>query len=195
MATTTQHQKDYEKATRAYMQHDYRQAATILKQLVADCPKDAMYRLLNGHVQLALENYRESIAEYEAVLTLTKDNSILECARTGIKTAEERLRVEASNATQVSEFSLESGDEFDFTQPDPSMQNARQTFMQAPLKSSDIDIAEAANFDFDEVSTEDTKAQKRQDTGGETPWTAMWCSWMTWMTLTNCKGLLPSLPL
>jgi twitching motility protein PilJ len=169
MATTTQHQKDYEKATRAYMQHDYRQAATILKQLVADCPKDAMYRLLNGHVQLALENYRESIAEYEAVLTLTKDNSILECARTGIKTAEERLRVEASNATQVSEFSLESGDEFDFTQPDPSMQNARQTFMQAPLKSSDIDIAEAANFDFDEVSTEDTKAQKRQDTGGGDP--------------------------
>jgi len=155
------------------MQHDYRQAATIIKQLVADCPNDAMYRLLCGHVHLALENYQDAIAEYQSVLSLSKDNSVLECANSGISAAQERLKtanISASN-TQISDFGLDGGDEFDFTQPDPTMQNSRQTFMQAPLKSPEIDIASSADFDFDEVganngTADDTEAHRRQDTGG-----------------------------
>jgi len=174
MATTTQYQKDYEKATRAYMQHDYRQAAALMKQLVADCPNEPIYRLLYGHIHLALENYQESIAEYQLVLSLTKDRSILELANSGITTAQDRLKAEAVNSTQttqISDFGLVSEDEFDFTQPDASMQNSRQTFMQAPVKSPAMDMTSSADFDFDEVglnngTKDDTEAHRRQDTGG-----------------------------
>ncbi len=175
MATTTQHQGDYNRATRAYMSHDYRQAATILKQLLAERPNDASYRLLSGHVHLALENYQDSIAEYQLVLNLTKDNSILECARSGIKMAEERLAAEANKPGSIS---LEVEDEFvedefdEFTQPDASMQSARQTFMQAPTQFPEM--VTSSDFDFDEVdvsngSREDTEAHRQQDTGGGDP--------------------------
>ena len=170
MASTTQLTKDYSAATAAYMQHDYRRAAALTKQLIAECPDQPLYHLLYGHIHLALENYQESIAEYQSVLSLAKEKEILDCANSGITTARERLKAEAVNYTQISEFELESGDDFDFTQPDPLMQS-RKTFMQAPLKSPEIDMASAADFDFDEAGFSndpkgDTEAHKRQDTGG-----------------------------
>ncbi|CAN1212204.1 methyl-accepting chemotaxis protein [Tumidithrix helvetica PCC 7403] len=91
MASSTQYQKDYEKASLAYMQGDYSKAADLTAQLVKDCPSEPMYRLLHGHVNLALEKYKTSINEYQAVLGLTNDVSIIEYANGGITAATERL--------------------------------------------------------------------------------------------------------
>ncbi len=91
MASSTQYQKEYEKASLAYMQGDYSQAGKLTQELVKACPSDPMYRLLHAHINLALERYQDSIGEYETVLHLTDDNSILEYAHSGIAAAKERL--------------------------------------------------------------------------------------------------------
>jgi twitching motility protein PilJ len=91
MASSTQYQKEYEKASLAYMQGDYSQAGKLTQELVKVCPSDPMYRLLHAHINLALERYQDSIGEYETVLHLTDENSILEYAHSGIAAAKERL--------------------------------------------------------------------------------------------------------
>ena len=91
MTSGTQYQKEYEKASLAYMQGDYKQAGTLTQQLVQACPSDPMYRLLYAHINLALERYQDSINEYETVLQLTGEHSILEYAHSGIAAAKERL--------------------------------------------------------------------------------------------------------
>ena len=107
MASSTQYQKEYEKASLAYMQGDYSQAGKLTQELVKACPSDPMYRLLHAHINLALERYQDSIGEYETVLHLTDDNSILEYAHSGIAAAKERLDINDDsyryNCTSLSE--------------------------------------------------------------------------------------------
>jgi len=91
MTSGTQYQKEYEKASSAYMQGDYQQAAKLTKELVKGCPNEPMYRLLHAHTNLALERYQDSINEYENVLRLTDESSIVEYAHSGIAAAKERL--------------------------------------------------------------------------------------------------------
>ncbi|MFM7602572.1 MAG: methyl-accepting chemotaxis protein [Pseudanabaena sp.] len=98
MASSTQYQKEYEKASLAYMQGDYSQAGKLTQELVKVCPSDPMYRLLHAHINLALERYQDSIGEYETVLHLTDDNSILEYAHSGIAAAKERLDLNDDNS-------------------------------------------------------------------------------------------------
>jgi twitching motility protein PilJ len=105
MASSTQYQKEYEKASLAYMQGDYSQAGQLTQELVKVCPSDPMYRLLHAHINLALERYQDSIGEYETVLHLTDDNSILEYAHSGIAAAKERLDLNDDSYGQVDEFS------------------------------------------------------------------------------------------
>ncbi len=108
MASSTQYQKEYEKASLAYMQGDYSQAGKLTQELVKVCPSDPMYRLLHAHINLALERYQDSIGEYETVLHLTDDNSILEYAHSGIAAAKERLDINDdgySMGSGVGEFS------------------------------------------------------------------------------------------
>lgn len=105
MASSTQYQKEYEKASLAYMQGDYSQAGKLTQELVKVCPSDPMYRLLHAHINLALERYQDSIGEYETVLNLTDDNSILEYAHSGIAAAKERLDLNDDSYGQVDEFS------------------------------------------------------------------------------------------
>ncbi|NUN63395.1 HAMP domain-containing protein [Pseudanabaena biceps] len=114
MASSTQYQKEYEKASLAYMQGDYSQAAQLTQQLVQGCPNDPMYRLLHAHINLALERYQDSIGEYEIVLQLTDDKSILEYAHSGIAAAKERLDINEDfyADSNLGEISNVSADQF-----------------------------------------------------------------------------------
>ena len=91
MTSGAQYQKEYERASSAYMQGDYPQAAKLTQELVKVCPNEPMYRLLHAHTNLALERYQDSINEYENVLRLTDESSIVEYAHSGIAAAKERL--------------------------------------------------------------------------------------------------------
>lgn len=96
MASSTQNQKDYEKASLAYMQGDYERAVELAKPLVRDQPNEPTYRLLHGHINLVLEKYQVAVDEYEAVLSLTEDAAIVENANWGMTTARDRLEQVAS---------------------------------------------------------------------------------------------------
>jgi twitching motility protein PilJ len=155
MATTTQYQKDYEKATRAYMQHDYRQAASLIQELVQKCPKEPMYHLLHGHISLALEDFATSIAEYETVLNLSKDKAIVECAYSGIAAAKERMNAQPMNTVQF-EMAMEAEDgiDLDDSASPPTSPNNRPTYVYPST---------SASYDFDDASPE----HKDDSAGGQ----------------------------
>ncbi len=117
MTSGTQHQKEYERASSAYMQGDYQQAAKLTKDLVNSSPNDPMYRLLHAHTNLALERYQDSINEYENVLRLTDESSIIEYAHSGIAAAKERLDLDEDmgsgnnfNNSSASSYAQDQGD-------------------------------------------------------------------------------------
>ena len=117
MTSGTQYQKEYERASSAYMQGDYQQAAKLTKELVNGCPNEPMYRLLHAHTNLALERYQDSINEYENVLRLTDESSIVEYAHSGIAAAKERLDLDDDmgsdnnfNNPSASSYTQEQGD-------------------------------------------------------------------------------------
>lgn len=155
MASSTQYQKEYEKASLAYMQGDYNQAAKLTQQLVQVCPNDPMYRLLHAHTNLALERYQDSISEYETVLRLTDDNSILEYAHSGIAAAKERID---PNDDSYNDFSLGdmnsslSADEFREKQHayEDSSYSTESTYMQESWSSDPSgEQSYTANKEFD----------------------------------------------
>ena len=117
MTSGTQYQKEYERASSAYMQGDYQQAEKLTKELVNGCPNEPMYRLLHAHTNLALERYQDSINEYENVLRLTDESSIVEYAHSGIAAAKERLDLSDDmgsgdnfNNSSTSSYTQDQGD-------------------------------------------------------------------------------------
>ncbi|MFM7887716.1 MAG: methyl-accepting chemotaxis protein [Pseudanabaena sp.] len=141
MASSTQHQKEYEKASLAYMQGDYNQAAKLTQELVQVCPSEPMYRLLYAHINLALERYQDSIGEYETVLQLTDDNSILEYAHSGIAAAKERLDIDDRYSdNNLADVVSSSNDEFSneqYAYDNDNSYNAQSTYMQGAWSSGD----------------------------------------------------------
>lgn len=91
MASSIQSQKEYEKASLAYMQGDYHKAIGITNQLVKDQPDDPTYHLLHGHVNLVLNHYQDAINEYQQVLGLTQDTTVIDNANWGMANATARL--------------------------------------------------------------------------------------------------------
>ena len=157
MASSTQHQKEYEKASLAYMQGDYNQAAKLTQQLVQVCPSDPMYRLLHAHINLALERYQDSITEYETVLQLTGDNSILEYAHSGIAAAKERLDLDDSySANNLGDMVSASGDEVrnnQYAYTDDSY-NSQSTYMQGSWATGNSNGQANSEFDFEDFNSD-----------------------------------------
>jgi len=91
MASSIQHQRDYDEATRAYRNGDYGKAVKLTEQLVRACPEEPTYRLLSGHLNLVLEQYPVALRDYESVLMMTSEATIIEMAKSGIAQVSERL--------------------------------------------------------------------------------------------------------
>ncbi len=153
MASSTQYQKEYEKASLAYMQGDYSQAGRLTQELVKVCPSDPMYRLLHAHINLALERYQDSIGEYETVLQLTDDNSILEYAHSGIAAAKERLDLN-DDSYGLGDIGKSSVDDFSNNQ---YAYNTQSTYMQGAWSSDNSSgqsgSTHVEDFDFEDFST------------------------------------------
>ncbi len=160
MASSTQHQKEYEKASLAYMQGDYNQAAKLTQELVQACPSEPMYRLLHAHINLALERYHDSIGEYETVLQLTDDNSILEYAHSGIAAAKERLDLDDSySENNLADMVSSSNDEFrnkQYAYDNDNSYNSQSTYMQGAWSSGDSGghSHTTNDFDFDDFNSD-----------------------------------------
>lgn len=172
MASSTQYQKEYEKASLAYMQGDYSQAGKLTQELVKACPSDPMYRLLHAHINLALERYQDSIGEYETVLHLTDDNSILEYAHSGIAAAKERLDIKDDS------YSMGSADEFSSKQQYAYEDNSynQSNFNTQGSWSTDDSGGQSTgssridSFDFEDFSSDTSmNGSSQYSYGAETP--------------------------
>jgi twitching motility protein PilJ len=157
MASSTQYQKEYEKASLAYMQGDYNQAGKLTQELVNVCPSDPMYRLLHAHINLALERYQDSIGEYETVLQLTDDQSILEYAHSGIAAAKERLDFNDESYSLGNMGSSE--DSFSYKQYDYEDNTYQPDYKQGSWSSDDSGGQSTGSnhvndFDFEDFSAD-----------------------------------------
>ncbi len=157
MASSTQYQKEYEKASLAYMQGDYNQAGKLTQELVNVCPSDPMYRLLHAHINLALERYQDSIVEYETVLQLTDDQSILEYAHSGIAAAKERLDFNDESYSLGNMGSSE--DSFSYKQYDYEDNTYQPDYKQGSWSSDDSGGQSTGSnhvndFDFEDFSAD-----------------------------------------
>ncbi|PZV14016.1 MAG: methyl-accepting chemotaxis protein [Pseudanabaena sp.] len=157
MASSTQYQKEYEKASLAYMQGDYSQAGKLTQELVKVCPSDPMYRLLHAHINLALERYQDSIGEYETVLNLTDDNSILEYAHSGIAAAKERLDLD-DDSYGLSDIGSEADEFSDKQYAYEDNKSNQSTYMQGSWSTNDSGGQSTGSnriddFDFEDFSS------------------------------------------
>jgi twitching motility protein PilJ len=149
MAPTTQDQRDYEKASLAYMQGDYQNAAKMTETLVKESPDNPTYRLLNGHINLVLEKYQTAVEDYQIVLQLTSDTAIIENANWGMETATDRLRQdeeEVNGSYTANTF-------------DPNVDNSNASFPE-PTQAYD---SFNSGFAMDEVEFEDPFALEQDE--------------------------------
>jgi twitching motility protein PilJ len=169
MAPSTQNQKDYEKASLAYMQGDYESAIAMTGQLVRECPDIPTYRLLNGHINLVLEKYQTAVEEYQIVLQLTGDSAIVENANWGMATATDRLKQEAEDLTNGDNPDYASDyDDYTYTFDRPPENFVEEAFPTPPQDLggvSDLDeFEDPFSFDQDDFMTQATNIQSIQTT-------------------------------
>jgi len=150
MAPTTQDQKDYEKASLAYMQGDYQNAAKMTETLVKESPDNPTYRLLNGHINLVLEKYQTAVEDYQIVLQLTSDTAIIENANWGMETATDRLRQDEEDV---------NGSSYAIDTFDPNADNSNPSF---PEPNPAFDSFNSG-FAMDEVEFEDPFALEQDE--------------------------------
>ncbi len=110
MASSIQNQQEYEKASLAYMQGDYRKAIDITNQLVKEYPDNPTYHLLHGHVNLVLNHYQDAIKEYQKVLGLTEDVTVIDNATWGMDNATARLNQSIDDNAIDQYYESESAD-------------------------------------------------------------------------------------
>jgi len=147
MAPTTQDQKDYEKASLAYMQGDYQNAAKMTETLVKASPDNPTYRLLNGHINLVLEKYQTAVEDYQIVLQLTSDKAIIENANWGMETATDRLTQDEEEL---------NGSSYNANAFEPNVGNSNASFPEPSQAFDSFD----SGFGLDEGEFEDPFAEQ-----------------------------------
>jgi len=101
----------YKQAELAYMQGKYDEAAGLIEPLMESTPEDPKVRLLRGHIYCyGLQDYRQALADYEAVTGLTQDPSFIDYANQGAQTCREFGGGELSSNVAVQERPAEGDD-------------------------------------------------------------------------------------
>ncbi len=83
-SSSTHHTQAYQKAVAAYVQGHYDEAARITDELVGTRPDDPNLRLLRGHIYCCQQQYNEAHAQYQAVLSHTRDPDLVNLANESI---------------------------------------------------------------------------------------------------------------
>ncbi len=84
-----EYEQTYVQAYKAYMQGNYKQAATLIDQLVQHLPYDPNISLLRGHIYYVLQQCDVAKIEYQKVLKFTDDQEIIRLANNGLDNIKE----------------------------------------------------------------------------------------------------------
>ncbi|MBW4626763.1 MAG: HAMP domain-containing protein [Brasilonema octagenarum HA4186-MV1] len=127
-----EYEQTYVQAYKAYVQGNYKQAATLIDQLVQHLPYDPNISLLRGHIYYVLQQCDVAKIEYQKVLKFTDDQEIIRLARNGLDNIKEyQQKLDAQD--------FEKHDKKDNNFPDSSQS---QTVKKQELENS----AENQNF-------------------------------------------------
>ncbi|WP_293122594.1 HAMP domain-containing methyl-accepting chemotaxis protein [Microcoleus sp. bin38.metabat.b11b12b14.051] len=176
MATSTNFQQDYQRAEVAYMDGNYSEAAALVYQLVEDFPEDPSARLLCGHIYCyGLQQYEVAREQYNVVLGLSDDPSLVEHANNGITYTDQFLsgelqteHFEALSAETELEFYPDISMEEGLEDPDlalfgrnaPSSDSAKT---QSPEDLENEDLADLGMSGFPWEAEDDSHAASVED--------------------------------
>jgi twitching motility protein PilJ len=86
MASGTNYSQEYGQAEKAYREGDFTQAAKIIDRLAEEYSDNPSVLLLRGHIYCSgFQNYDLAKEQYEAVLGLSSEQEIVECAHNSIE--------------------------------------------------------------------------------------------------------------
>jgi twitching motility protein PilJ len=92
------------------MQGQYELAESATNQLVQTYPDDANLRLLKGHILFGSQEYLAAQEEYEAVLDLTDDPELRECAQSSLADIQNYLGTLRQRGSAESNFSASAAE-------------------------------------------------------------------------------------
>lgn len=157
MTSSINHEQEYQKAQKAYIQGNYEEAATLVERLVQDFPEDPNSRLLQGHIYCVLQQYDQAREQYQVVLNLTEDPELIDCASNSLETVNQY-----ESSDQFSRIGGRNQGEID------------DTFMLAadyPESSNDLTTANPQDMDdlspFAEFSSNNFNHDREFDVGSK----------------------------
>lgn len=89
MASSINHEQEYQQAQKAYIQGNYEEAATLADRLVQEFPDDPSSHLLRGHTYCVLQQYDLAREHYQSVLRLTESPELIDCANNALESISE----------------------------------------------------------------------------------------------------------
>ncbi|MGK7950021.1 MAG: methyl-accepting chemotaxis protein [Xenococcaceae cyanobacterium] len=119
MASGTNYSQEYGQAEKAYLQGNFAEAAEIIDHLAEEYPDNPNVLLLKGHIYCyGFQNYDLAQRQYEAVLTLTEEQNLLDFAHSGIEQIKQlRQQNHPSNSESYAEENWLSSELVDESEP------------------------------------------------------------------------------
>ena len=118
------YEQGHQQAQIAYLQGNYKEALTLVDQLVRNFPNNPSCRLLIANIYSIFQQYDLAREQDKEVIKLTKDTALLDCAKEGLEFAE-----------QYKSFWQHSTDKF--LEPYEQLQASVQIAKQNSLTSSE----------------------------------------------------------
>ena len=147
MASGTNYSQEYGQAEKAYLESNFARAAEIIDRLADEFPQDPNVLLLRGHIYCyGFQNYDLAKHQYESVLDLSKEQDLVDFARSGIEQVEQLQRQLESelpgtidgNAIDETEDSIEIDLQQELEEEDFDFQQGYETELSNDV-DSDID--------------------------------------------------------
>ena len=146
-SSSTDFLQDYQQVEDAYSQGNYEEAASLVYNLIQDYPEDPSSRLLCGHIYCyGLHQYDVAKEQYQLVLDLTDDPSLLGYAQQGMSDSEQFITDYPATSSE-SEENLEELN-FDEYQNEESVEDKVSSYPKDNLHQNglELDVQELENI-------------------------------------------------
>jgi len=142
---------EYRQAEQAYLQGDYAEAAGLIEQLIQKSPEAPIRHLLKGNIYRFLQQYDVAQKEYRAVLDLTEDKEIIDCAIRDLEMLKQAEGYEPAFVTTAAKTSR-ADEHFD-----PTLKQSDYTINQQTEEQDleNLHVIKVNGFDFSSGSFEE----------------------------------------
>lgn len=104
------YEEECQQAKIAYLQGKYEEAKTLVDRLIQNFPNEPNSYLIQGNIYSSLHQYDLAQTQYQAVLALTRDLELIDCAKKGL----EFIKGYDSSSQLVNVVALDNSNENNF---------------------------------------------------------------------------------